>query len=447
MTTLNTSIRDAWSDRITSTLRPEDPEWVVSAKREAAELIRSKGLPTRRDEDWRYTDPAPLLEADWRVGVDGPTPPPTEEDIRAFTYWDASAVRVVFLNGRYVPELSVHRTRTDGLSVVPLSEVMAGKHPSVESLVAQQLTADRPAMDLLATGGARDGLVLRLEDGVEVEGPIHVLCLTDASGDDAYIPLFHVFELGGASRLTLVERYANLASSPRSFTNSATDILLGPGACLDHYTLEREAERAIHLGARHVRQEDRSEFRQTTFTIGASLARHDTEVLCDGDETTTSLGALFLGEGTQHIDHRILVHHRGDQSRSEQLFKGILDEGSTGVFNGRVVVDEGTHGNDAQQSNHNLLLSDDATVNTRPQLEIYADDVSCSHGATVGQLDPDSLFYLRTRGIPRGQAESLLTYAFASDVVDRIRIDFIRERVQEFLSTRMEFGNTSEMTQ
>ncbi len=447
MTTLNTSVLDAWSDRIMSTLRPEDPAWVVSAKREAADALRAKGLPTMRDEDWRYTDPAPLLAADWRVHVEGPSSPPTEDDIRSFTYWDASAVRVVFLNGRYIPELSVHRTPTDGLAVVPLSEVLAGQHPTLESLVTGRLAADRPAMDVLATGGARDGLVVHLDEGVEVEGPIHVLCLTDDSAEDAYVPLLHVVDLACASRLTLVERYANLASSPRSFTASATDILLAQNASLDHYTLEREAERAIHLGARRVRQDDRSEFRQTTFTIGAGLARHDTDILCTGTETKTSLGALFLGEGKQHIDHRVLIRHRGDRGRSEQLFKGILDERSSGVFNGKVVVDEGTHGNDAQQSNHNLLLSDDATVNTRPQLEIYADEVSCSHGATVGQLDPDSLFYLRTRGIPRGQAESLLTYAFASDVVDRIRIDFIRQRVQEFLSTRMEFGNTSEKIQ
>ena len=321
----------------------------------------------------------------------------------------------------------------------------AGKDMEARGQLEAHLAADAASETCpfrsLSTAWAQDGAVIRMPKGQKLDGPIHVLNLGTPGKSPASTSLRHLVIAEPNSEISVVERYAGIDESATYFTNSAIDVHIGRNASVHHYKVQRESEASLHLGSMRVQQDAAARFRSVCISAGGALARHDIETRQLGEGTETDLSGLALVDGRRHADFRVLVHHSRSHGTSKQFYKSILDNESTAVFNGRIVADHGTVGTDAQQTNNNLLLTDGAVANTRPQLEIYADDIACSHGATVGQLDADAMFYLQSRGLPKRRAESLLTYAFASDIVDRVTIEPIRHRIHEYLATRMECGD------
>jgi len=269
-----------------------------------------------------------------------------------------------------------------------------------------------------------------------LQAPIHLLFVSSAPGNATLSQPRNLIVLGAGSQATVVETYAGL-SDEVYFTNVVTEIVLGDNASLDHYKLQEEGARAFHIALTQVHHGRESRFTSHSIALGAALARNDVRALFATEGSECTLNGLYMATGKQHLDNRTLIDHQSPRCTSRELYKGVLDGQSRGVFSGRVLVRHDAQKTDASQTNKNLLLSDEALVDTKPQLEIFADDVKCAHGAAVGQLDEDALFYLRSRGIGQEAAKSLLTYAFASEMVNLIPLAPLRSRVRELVTSRL----------
>jgi Fe-S cluster assembly protein SufD len=269
-----------------------------------------------------------------------------------------------------------------------------------------------------------------VREGVVVEEPVHVVHLTTAPMTASH--LHHVVLVERGAELRLVESYLGPGGIPY-FTNSAADLVVADGASADHYRIQREGTSSFHVGSQRLLQAAQAAIQNHSLSLGARIARVDIASLLDGEGADLTLNGLYLVKGRQHVDHHTVIDHRKPRGTSRELYKGVLDGTSSGVFNGRIIVRPGAQKTNAQQTNKNLLLSEEALVNTNPQLEIEADDVKCAHGATIGQLDKDALFYLRSRGIGREEARSILTRGFMADLSDRIGIAAVRDAMRRFL--------------
>jgi Fe-S cluster assembly protein SufD len=279
-----------------------------------------------------------------------------------------------------------------------------------------------------------DGAFVMAPEGVVVEEPVHLVHVTTTGSGEARSASqpHHVVLAERAAELRLVESYLGPGGSPY-FTNTAIDLVAADGASVDHYRIQREGTSAFHVGNERLLQASQAALENHSISLGARIARVDISSLLDGEGADLTLNGLYVVKGRQHVDHHTVIDHRKPRGTSRELYKGVLDDTASGVFNGRIIVRPGAQKTNAQQTNKNLLLSDEALVNTNPQLEIEADDVKCGHGATIGQLDKDALFYLRSRGIGREEARSILTRGFIADVSDRIGVAAVRDAVRRFV--------------
>jgi Fe-S cluster assembly protein SufD len=407
------------------------PEWLRRFRSEAAAVFASTGLPTTELEAWRFTNVAPLARTTFVRAPEG-----VECDPALLRGVDvAGAVRIVFVNGRFEPRCS-RLTAVEGLTVEPLS---AGRGPEGRIGRVAPLV-DHP---FVALNGALfdDGAAISVADGADVRTPVHLVFVTTTARDGS-VPMTNprvVISAGTNSRLTLVESYSG-DDGAAYFTNSVAEIELADGASLDHYRLQHESAAAYHIAALFVRQNRDSSYRSHSFQTGGALARTEISVALDGEGANAFLDGLYLTDGTRHVDNQTRVDHLKPHTTSTELYKGILDDRSRGVFDGRVIVHKDAQKTSAAQSNRNLILSRDAVIDTKPQLEIFADDVKCTHGSTVGQIDDNALFYLRSRGIPLAQARNIMTYAFASEIVERCSLEEVRSQLQGLLLRRLPGG-------
>src|SRR5439155_1493343 len=271
-----------------------------------------------------------------------------------------------------------------------------------------------------------------LPRGAVVEEPIELLYVATTPGEGTVAHPRNLIVAGVNSQATLVETYLGLEDNVY-FTNAVTEIVLGENAVLDHYKVQRESTEAFHVATTQVHHDRRSNFKSLYVALGGGLVRNEVRATLDAEGCECTLNGLYLATGTQHIDNHTVIDHAQPHCASHELYKGILDGNAHGVFNGKIFVREDAQKTDAKQTNQTLLLSEDATINTKPQLEIFADDVKCTHGATVGQLSADALFYLRSRGLGLQEARSLLTFAFANDIIERIQVEPLRARLEELL--------------
>ena len=362
------------------------------------------GFPGPRDEEWRFTPLKSLVQTPFRLAP-------------------AEAARPK--GGRPSPE---------GVIVSGLAEALA-KHPQmVEPHLARHADFKRNAFVALNTAFLRDGAFIYVPPGKTVEEPIDVTNLVPPSDDGRYA--WHrrcLIVLGPNSKATVVETFAG----PRQtyFTNAVTEVVVGDNADLDHYKVQEEGPEAYHMAVMQVQVGRAARFSSHAFSLGGDWARNEINAVFAGEGGECTLNGLYRGDGRRLIDNHTFIDHALPRCVSHELYKGILDGHARGVFNGKIYVRQDAQKTDAKQTNKTLLLSDDATINTKPQLEIYADDVKCTHGATVGQLDDEAIFYLRSRGIGRQEARDLLTYAFANDVVGRVRVESLRERLSQTLLT------------
>ncbi len=411
------------------------PGWLRAFRQEGIAQLARQGFPTSKDEDWKYTQVAPLAAHAF-------TPVHTvhEADVQAVLArltLPGAGPRLVFVDGRFARELSSLDGGTSGLTVRSLREALL-EESALESLVGAQARARVHPFTALNAALLEEGALLRLAPGTVCGEPVQLLFLTLGRGDGAPVlaspRVVVVVERG--SELTLVESYGAVA--PRgSFTNAVTEVSLGSGARLTHLKLQAEAEASFHIGSLHVEQGRDSRFASHLISLGGALARNEVHATFAAEGGECTLNGLYVGHGTQHLDHHTRLDHAHPRCISRELYKGVLDDQARGTFHGKVLVRPDAQQTDSRQSNRNLLLSETAMADARPQLEILADDVKCAHGATVGRLDEQALFYLRTRGIPKAEAERLLTHAFASEVVGAVPLAALRDQVEALLARKL----------
>ena len=415
--------------------RAAEPGWVAQLRREGAARFEGLRLPTTREEDWRFTDLSPIARAEL-----GPARAPgalTEADLAPFLFGHAEWPRLVFANGRFQPALSRLAGLPAGARVGSLAELLLDAPELVEGTLGK--LAVQPAAAALVGQNASafiDGYAVVLPAGTVVDTPIHVLFVADGRALRGAVFPRNVVVLGANAVASVVESYVALAEGV-ALTSTVTEANLAAGARFDHCKIQRESVQAFHLATLEVRQERDSYLNSFSFAQGAALSRTNIYTTLAGPGAHATLYGLYLGEGRQHVDHQTRIEHAAPDCTSWEVYKGILDGHGHGVFNGKVYVHPVAQKTDGKQTNKNLLLSETAKVDTKPQLEIFADDVKCTHGATVGSLDAVPLFYCQSRGIPAAEAQTLLTYAFAADVLEEIRsrpvVDHLEDLMREWL--------------
>jgi Fe-S cluster assembly protein SufD len=408
----------------------QDPPALRDLRRAAYERFLVLGLPTTRAEDWKYTSLAPLARTTF-----GPAPAAraTPDDLRPLAFGTLGGHRAVFVNGRLAPELSSLDSLPVGVQVRSCAEALAG---AGRALIDGLDDLSDP-FEAFNRAFSTDGAVVGVPAGVVVEEPIYLFFYsTNPGGDAPLVAVRNRIVAHSGSQVTLVEAYGG-PEGERYLTNAVTEAVVADGAVVRRLKLQRESTAAFHVARLRVVQGPASHFADFSVALGAALYRNDIETVFDGEGGECSLDGLFMASGDQHTDTHTRIDHARPRCSSRELYKGILDGKARGVFHGRIVVRKDAQKTDAYQTNKNLLLSREALVNSTPQLEILADDVKCKHGSTTGQLDAAALFYLRSRGIGEASARSLLTHAFASDVVQHIPVADVRAGFEAYLQSRL----------
>jgi Fe-S cluster assembly protein SufD len=400
-------------------------------RKAAAARFAELGFPGPRDEEWRFTPTAPLLQEAFE-----PAPVDHSETTRASHQWtrgEQAGVSLACINANRPFLLNQDRPLPGGVVVCGLAEALEKMPRLVETHLARHADYGKYPFTALNTAFLRDGAFVYVPPGTVVEEPIFLCFLVTAFGASPYV--WHrrcLVLLGENSQATLVETYNGLPEISY-FTNAVTEIVAGAGAQVDHYKVQREGDRAFHMAAMQVQMGRDAKFVSHAVTQGGQWVRNEINAGFEGEGGECTLNGLYQATGQQLVDNHTFIDHAHPSCNSHELYKGILDGKARGVFNGKIYVRQDAQKTDAKQTNRTLLLSDDATINTKPQLEIYADDVKCTHGATVGQLDAESIFYLRSRGVGLAEARNLLTYAFANDIVGRIKVPSVRAELERTL--------------
>jgi Fe-S cluster assembly protein SufD len=396
----------------------------------AIERFAALGFPTLDDEEWRFTNLAPLVRS--RFELAPPSTAISAEQVKRLAAPVGDCTRLVFINGHYAPVLSTRRALPNGVVAGSLAEALRDHPDLVEPYLARYASFEQHPFIALNTAFLQDGAFLFLPRGVVIDEPVHLLFIATAPDTAGMVHPRSLVVVGENSQVRLVENYVGFEGEV-AFTNAVTEIVLGPSAVVDHCKLQRESLRAFHVATLQVQLDRSSTFTNHAITLGGSLVRNEINAVLGAEGGECTLNGLYLGQGKQLIDNHTVIDHATPRCASHELYKGILDGQAHGVFNGKIFVRPDAQKTDAKQTNQTLLLSEEATINTKPQLEIYADDVKCTHGATVGQLDAEGLFYLRSRGIDQEAARSLLTFAFANDIIRRLKIGPLRAGLEESL--------------
>ena len=424
-----TDVYRALFERRQATLRGTEPAWLSGLRQEAMERFEAMGFPTTRDEAWKYTSVAPIVRTAFEPAARG------RFDGRSLAPFRLRGAReIVFVNGHHVPELS--RGGSDGVVVMGLREALDREADRLQRHLGRQLGESATAFAWLNTALFDDGAVVAIPPGHAAAEPVHLLYCSTADGPPAVAHPRTLILAGARSQAAVVETWAG-ADGSAYFTNAVSEAVVEDGAVLDHYALQQEGGAALHVAALFARQGRASRFSDQSVTLGAALHRRDVDTVFGAEGGECALDGLFVAGGRQHMDTHTRIDHAHPRCSSRELYKGVLDGKARGVFHGTILVRKDAQKTDAMQTNKNLLLSAEALVQSTPALQIFADDVKCKHGSTTGQLDPAALFYLRSRGIGEEAARALLTYAFASDVVGRIRLEPIRAGVTAFLQSRL----------
>lgn len=422
--------------RIALTLPGTHLPWLVQGRNAALERFAQSGYPTVRDEDWKYTNVSrierqafvALTAADADVeGADALLQSLAPD--REAGHW------LVFVNGRYAPALSRLQPLPDGVVLGSLEQALTQAPEPLQPYLIDR--AGQTVFGELNTAFMADGAWLHVPRDTVITQPIHLLFLTTQSGVAIYPRNLLVAESG--ARATVVEHYAGVENAAY-LTNAVTQIFTADNASIEHYKLQQESAQAFHIAGIHAQQKQDSSVESHSISLGALLTRNDITTRFDATGCEVTLNGLYLVGGRQHVDNHTRVDHVSPSGTSNEYYRGVMDGASRAVFNGKVIVHPGAQKTNAHQSNHNLLLSREAEVDTKPQLEIYADDVQCTHGATIGQIDDEQRFYLRSRGIEDAMAQSLLVHAFAHDVIERIRLQSLRQRLEQILFARLPQG-------
>ncbi|HET8762526.1 MAG TPA: Fe-S cluster assembly protein SufD [Gemmatimonadales bacterium] len=410
-----------------------EPAWLVPVRKAAFESFRETGFPSARDEEWRFTPLAPIASTAF---VPAPAARVSDADIAPFYFGHPEWPRLVFVNGRYDAALSQLPALPDGVKLGSLAAAVSAD-PSLERHVARHAPISTSPFTALNTAFIKDGAYVHVPRGLVLEQPVTVLFVSTGDAADAVTHPRNLFIIEDGANASIVESYVTLAPGSRYFTNVVTEVVTGANAWVEHTRIQRESEHAYHVGRTHIEQAADSHYRSFTLAMGGAMARHNLDAHLNAPNVETLMYGLYLTRGEQVVDNHTAIFHDHPNCRSWEVYKGVLDGKSRAVFNGKVFVQPEAQKTDAKQTNRNLLLSKQARVDTKPQLEIFADDVKCTHGATVGQLDEVALFYARSRGIPQVEAMRLLTYAFAAEVVSEVALAPVRDELDRLLLERL----------
>ncbi|MEZ4455005.1 MAG: Fe-S cluster assembly protein SufD [Gemmatimonadales bacterium] len=394
----------------------------------------STGFPTNRDEEWRFTPLAPIVRTDFSAPAAGHDV--ALADLEPYLFGHLEWPRVVFVDGRHVPGLG-SATREAGVEVLTLAEGLERMPAAVEAEYSRHVAVDATPFTALNTALARDGAIVDVAAGAAVAHPIHLVFVTTEAADGTAVHPRILIRVGEGAKVQLVESYVTLAPRARYLTNTVCEISVAAGAWVEHSRIQRESEAAYHVAFTQATQGRESHYRSFSLAMGGAIARHDLQTRLGAPNTEALLYGLYIGRGDQLIDNHTAIFHDQPDCRSWEVYKGVLDERAHGVFNGKIFVKPEAQKTDAKQTNRALLLSDAARVDTKPQLEIFADDVKCTHGATVGYLDELAGFYLQSRGIPEAAAKRMLTYAFAAEVIHEIASEPVRDALDRLAHERL----------
>jgi Fe-S cluster assembly protein SufD len=415
-----------------------DPAWLNKLRRSAWDRFLQLGFPTTHDEEWRFTSVAPITKVPFKLAADATDP--SSAELMSFTFGNWPGIQLVFVNGIYSGTLSSNPAQPNGVFAGSLAEALEKQANRVETHLSKYAIVSEEPFAALNTAFVSDGAFIYLPKGCVLNEPIHLLFLSSGQKSEPKVCHPRTLVLAEAnSQVRILESYASLGEGV-SFTNAVTELVAEENAFVDHYKLQKESLEAFHVGTVQVQLGRSANVSTQTISLGGSLVRNNVNAVLGGEGGEATLNGFYLVNGRQHVDNHTSIDHAKPHCNSHELYKGILDGRARGVFNGRIIVRPDAQKTDSKQTNKNLILSEEALVNTNPQLEIYADDVKCTHGATIGQLDGDAIFYLRSRGIDLESARHLLTYAFAGDFIHRLKVEPLRLALETSLFARLAEG-------
>jgi Fe-S cluster assembly protein SufD len=422
-------------ERLRKTAGTNGQSWLMPLREQAMARFAALGIPTTRDEEWRFTNVAPIGTLAFQRPAK--CAKVTAEQIQPYLFGEQH--RLVFVNGYYAPELSAVNGLPNGVRIGSLSGAIKEASDDLKKHLARHAPIENESFTALNTAFMEDGPFVQIPNGVVIAEPIHLLSITTGTNEPAVVHPRALILVGQNSQTSLIESYIGLGSGVY-FTNAVTEIVAGENAVVDHYRIQRENSEAFHISTLHVYQNRSSNVSSLSTSVGGLLVRNNVHTILDGEGSDCTLNGLYLTTDKQHVDNHLRVEHAKPHCTSWEYYKGVLDRQSKGVFSGRIIVHKDAQKTDAKQTNKNLLLSEEAQVDTKPQLEIYADDVKCTHGATIGQINKDALFYLRARGISEQAARNIMIYAFANESLSQIKIEPVRKQLEQLLVDRLPGG-------
>ena len=405
----------------------------AAARQAAMAAFIELGFPTRNHEEWKYTNVDPIVNSSFQFIVPSADPISLQKLEIGNPEWH----RLVLVNGIFSKELSSLSQLPSGVKVESLAFAIKSDSIIVEQYLAKIADYRKDAFTALNTAFISDGAFIFIPKNVSVDKPIHLLFVSHSKEGGIISQPRNLIVLGENAQAKVVESYVSLEDH-NYFTNSVTEVVLTAGANLDYYKDQKESINAFHIGSLAVHQEKDSRFYSTSIALGAKLSRNNLSMDLDAQGVECDLKGIYFVTGTQHVDNHLFVDHKKPNGTSRQHYKGILDGHATGAFSGKIIIQKDAQKTDAEQTNKNLLLSEFAKVDTKPQLEIFADDVKATHGAAIGQLDEDEVFYLKSRGMSEQNARALLTFGFASELVEKIKLDPIRWELDRIFWTRLQ---------
>ena len=407
---------------------------VHETRARALKVFEDKGFPTKKDELWKYTSLEALIREDYSLF------PKSEinielKDVKKYFLYDTDTYKVIFIDGVYSPFLS--NTTHDGLDVCLMSAALSKpKYRDLINTYFNKIAPSDESLTSLNTSYAKEGAFVYIPKKTVAEKPIEIIHFSSGDQDSLWLQPRNLIVIDKNSQVQIIERHQSLKEHD-VVTNSVTEIYVHEEAFVDYYKLQNDLTTASLIDNTFIQQEKNSHASVHTFSLGGKLIRNNLRYLHKGKHILSTLKGLTILQGKQHVDHSTMVHHSQPNCESHQDYKGIFSERSEGVFNGQILVDKIAQKTNAFQQNNNVLLDDKATVNSKPQLEIFADDVKCSHGCTIGQMDEEALFYLRTRGIPKKEARALMTYAFANNVLESVQLPSLKKRINGQIAKKL----------
>jgi len=405
-------------------------------RKNALNYLVEHGFPHAKSEEYKFTNLTKALEKNFELNTAQESPSLSDQQISSVEINNLDAHKIVFINGKY-SEIHSDKVDIQGLKAIPLNEVLKDSPEKLDAIFSAKADYKADPFIAMNTAFSQDGIFIEIDDNAVIERPIMLYFIGDSEKDELLYQIRNIVKAGKFSQCTIIEKFDTIGDA-WSFTNAVVEIDVAENAHLKYFKIENDTEKAYHVSNIHASQATNSTFTTNTYALNGAIVRNNLNIMLEGEGCEAYMNGLYLLDGKTHVDNHTVVDHMKPNCYSNELYKGIMDGSSRGVFNGKIFVRQDAQKTNAFQSNKNVLLTDKAIVNTKPQLEIWADDVKCSHGCTTGQLDLEALFYLQSRGIQKEKARGMLLQAFASDVLETVSIDAIKYYLKAIFIQRLE---------